>query len=92
MSHVTETLTPLTVQVTAIFLLVMQNTPAPLDVQRMLVLLSLADWQVPNQVASHCYMTTMHTNAWARDLHGLIPTAKHCQVTGTSMASECTVY
>ena len=92
MSHVTETSTPMTVQVTVISLLVMQNMPAPLDVQRTLVLLSLADWQVPNQVVPRHYMTTMCINASARDLHGLIPTVKHCWVTGTSMASERTVY
>ena len=90
MSCVTETSTPLTMQVTVISLL--QNTPAPLDMQRMLVLLSLADWQVPNQVASHRYMTTMCINAWARNLHGLVLTVKHCRVTGTLMASEHTVY
>ena len=92
MSHVTETSTPMIVQVTITSQLVMQNTPAPLDVQHMLVLLNLADWQVPNQVAPHRYMTTVHINARACDLHSLIPTAKCCRVTGTSMASERTVY
>ena len=92
MSHVMETSTPMIVQVTIMSQLVMQNTPAPLDMQCMLVLLNLADWQVPNQVAPHRYTTTVRINAWARDLHGLVPTAKHCQVTGTSMASERTVY
>ena len=72
--------------------LVVQNTPAPLDVQRMLVLLNLADWQVPNQVAPRCYTTTVCINAWACDLHGVIPTAKCCWVTGTSTASKRTVY
>ena len=80
------------VQVTIMSQLVVQNTPAPLDVQHMLVLLNLADWQVPNQVAPRCYTTTMCINAWARDLHGLVLTVKCCRVTGTSMASERTVY
>ena len=92
MSHVTETSTPMTVQVTVISLLVVQNMPAPLDMQCTLVLLSLADWQVPNQVVPRCYTTTVHINARACDLHGLVPTLKHCQVTGTSMVSEHTVY
>ena len=43
-SRVTETSTLMTVQVMVISLLVMQNMPAPLDVQHKLVLLSLADW------------------------------------------------
>ena len=90
--HVTKISTPLTMQVTAILPLVVQNTPAPLDVQHTLVLLSLANWQVQNQVASCCYMTTVHINAQAHDLHGLVPTAKCCRVIGTSMVSEHTVY
>ena len=92
MSHMTETSTPMTVQVMIISQLVMQNMPAPLDMQRMLVLLSLADWQVPNQVAPRHYMTTVHINAQAHDLHGPVLTVKHCRVTGTSMVSERTVY
>ena len=91
-SCVTETSTPMTVRVMVISQLVVQNMPAPLDMQHMLVLLSLADWQVPNQVAPRCYTTTVHINARARDLHGLVLTAKHCRVTGTSMASDRTVY
>ena len=62
-SHVTETSTPMIMQVTIMSQLVMQNTPAPLDVQRMLVLLNLADWQVPNQVAPHRYTTTVTRRA-----------------------------
>ena len=91
-SHVTKISTPLTVQVTVIPPLVMQNTPALLDMQCMLVQLSLAVWQVPNQVVFCHYTTTVHTNARAHDLHGLILTAKHCQATGTSTVSKRTVY
>ena len=92
MSRMTETSTPMIVQVMTMSQLDVQNTPAPLGVQHTLVLLNLADWQVPNQVAPHRYMTTMGINAWARDLHGLVLTVKCCQVTGTSMVSERTVY
>ena len=92
-SHITKISTLLTVQVMVIFPLVMQNLPALLDVQCKLVQLSLAGWQVPNQVAfCHCYMTTVHTNAQAHDLPGLIPTVKCCRATGTSMVSKHTVY
>ena len=92
MSCVTETSTPMIVQVTTMSQLDVQNTPAPLDVQRTLVPLNLADWQVPNKVAPCCYTTTVRINARARNLHGLVPTVKRCWVTGTSMASERTVY
>ena len=92
MSRVTKTSTPMAMQVTATLLLVVQNTLALLDVQCTLVLLCLANWQVPNQVASRRYTTTMCTNAREHDLHGLAPTAKHCQATGTSTVSKHTVY
>ena len=92
MSRVTKTSTPMAVQVMAILLLVMQNTPALLDMQCTLVLLCLAGWQVPNQVASRRYTTTVRTNARVRGLLGLVLTAKHCRATGTSTVSKRTVY
>ena len=74
MSHVTKISALLTVQAMVTLPLVMQNTPAPLDVQCTLVHMSLASWQVPNHVEIHCYMITMHTNARQHDLHGLLLT------------------
>ena len=88
----TKISTPLTVQATVTLPLVMQSMPAPLDMQHMLVHVSLAIWQVPSQVVIHRYTITMCTNTWAHDLQGLIPTAKPCQASGTSMVSKCTVY